>query len=88
MLKTIGRVLREQLVHLQRERMRGELLTLSDHALQDAGFSRELLLEGVRAWPWQATDEESLAPLDLSALDVRWVRELPAGKTQDQSLAA
>lgn len=29
------------------------LLSMDDRLLEDAGFSRDLLLEGVKAWPWR-----------------------------------
>ena len=38
---------------LGRSRLRRYLLTQSDRLLADAGFSRELLDEGVSAWPWR-----------------------------------
>lgn len=67
------------LVRFQRDRLRAELLCLNDHALRDAGFSRELLLEGVRAWPWQSFAEEDLTGLDLGQLDDRRRRIIRAG---------
>lgn len=36
-----------------RRRTLEELLRRDDRMLADAGFSRELLLEGVSAWPWR-----------------------------------
>src|SRR5262249_61523152 len=33
-------------------RLRQELLRLDARLLEDAGYSRELLEDGVRAWPW------------------------------------
>ena len=40
-----------------RRRARRALLAKSDHLLADMGFSRELLEQGVKAWPWLvATD--------------------------------
>ncbi len=35
-----------------RRRARRTLLAKSDHLLADMGFSRELLEQGVKAWPW------------------------------------
>ena len=35
-------------------RLRHQLLNMSDRQLEDFSFSRELLLEGVSAWPWRA----------------------------------
>lgn len=40
-----------------RSRVRYELLAMDDKLLADAGFSRELLEQGVRAWPWHVDDE-------------------------------
>ena len=40
-----------------RERARRHLLSCSDRVLADAGFSRELLRSGDRAWPWRVADE-------------------------------
>ena len=43
---------------LGRSRVRQTLLQFSDRQLADAGFSRELLLAGNKAWPWRASSEE------------------------------
>ena len=43
---------------LGRSRVRQTLLQFSDRQLADAGFSRELLLAGNKAWPWRAEPEE------------------------------
>src|SRR5215813_6500298 len=42
---------------IERSRLRQELLRLDARLLADAGFSRALLEEGVRAWPWTAPEE-------------------------------
>src|SRR5215468_9723814 len=42
---------------VERSRLRQELLRLDAHLLADAGFSRALLEEGVRAWPWTVPEE-------------------------------
>ncbi len=39
-----------------RNRTRELLLRQSDRTLADAGFSRELLLRGVQAWPWRGDE--------------------------------
>lgn len=39
------------------------LLSLDDRLLADAGFSREQLLKGVKAWPWRT--EERLQDQDM-----------------------
>ncbi|ASJ72144.1 hypothetical protein [Granulosicoccus antarcticus] len=41
-------------VHNGKVRARQELINMSDRQLEDFGFSKELLLEGVKAWPWRA----------------------------------
>lgn len=38
---------------LGRSRLRSYLLTLSDRALKDLGFSRHLLKQGISSWPWR-----------------------------------
>lgn len=82
MLNNLGRLLHAGLVRWQRERMREELLSLNEHALRDAGFSRELLLEGVRAWPWHAAADDGLAPLDFSAMPIRQVYPVSSAKQE------
>ena len=48
------------------------LLASSDRMLDDAGFSRKLLEQGVEAWPWRASDaEQKLPALNLDALPKR-----------------
>jgi len=77
---SLTQLMEQLLVHFQRDRLRAELLCLHDHALRDAGFSRELLLEGVRAWPWQAETEDELPGLDLENVErrLRIIRSGPA----------
>ena len=38
-----------------RKRVRHELMAMSDHQLNDMGFSRKKLQQGVKAWPWRET---------------------------------
>ncbi len=48
-------------------RTRSQLQELDDRSLADIGISRELLAQGVRAWPWRAADdEEAWSPLSRS----------------------
>ena len=47
------------MTYLGRARAREVLLRSSDRMLEDAGFSRELLESGVKAWPWHTP---ALAP--------------------------
>ncbi len=42
---------------IERSRLRQDLLRLDARLLADAGFSRELVEAGVRAWPWRAPEE-------------------------------
>lgn len=42
---------------IERSRVRNDLLKLDARLLADAGYSRELLETGVRAWPWRIPAE-------------------------------
>jgi uncharacterized protein YjiS (DUF1127 family) len=42
------------LTWLERSQLRKQLLSRDDRVLADIGLSRELLAQGVRAWPWTA----------------------------------
>lgn len=46
-------------LHYGKLRTRQYLLNMNDSLLQDAGFSRHLLLQGVDAWPWRTETEQS-----------------------------
>jgi uncharacterized protein YjiS (DUF1127 family) len=46
---------------IERSRLRHDLLRLDARLLADAGFSRELVEAGVRAWPWRAPTEPPAA---------------------------
>lgn len=48
-------------VHNGRVRARQELMRMSERQLTDFGFSRELLMEGVSAWPWRVESDEVVA---------------------------
>ncbi|MFK7862218.1 MAG: hypothetical protein AB8B64_25655 [Granulosicoccus sp.] len=57
---------------LGRKRACEVLLNSSDRMLEDAGFSRELLEQGVAAWPWLRTQsDQDLQPLDLQTSATR-----------------
>jgi uncharacterized protein YjiS (DUF1127 family) len=43
-----------------RSRLRSRLLRLSDRQLNDMGFSRDLLENGLESWPWRPLDAEVL----------------------------
>jgi uncharacterized protein YjiS (DUF1127 family) len=45
------------LTWIERSRLRYNLLQLDARLLADAGFARELVEAGVRAWPWRALEE-------------------------------
>ena len=49
--------------HYGKVKSRQILLGLSDRQLEDAGISKELLLEGTSAWPWRIEDQP-LVPLN------------------------
>lgn len=69
-MKLFNNVLRgfnRYMTHLSRARVRELLLKSSDRMLADAGFSRELLESGVKAWPWHSPAPE-LAPLRFRQL--------------------
>lgn len=44
------------------------LLGLSDRYLEDIGFSRELLEQGPKAWPWRAPQEPLGTPKLIAAM--------------------
>ena len=71
------------MTHLGRARAREVLLRSSDRMLEDAGFSRELLESGVKAWPWH-TPELALTPLDFEQVgNVAAMRELQTYSDKD-----
>lgn len=49
--------------HRAKDRTRKQLLDLGDHILEDTGFSRFLLEQGVTAWPWRTPVEAPKAPI-------------------------
>ena len=72
--------IRTGLLNAGRARTRDVLLRQSDRTLADAGFSRELLLAGVRAWPWRAegASDDARDAAELRERQRRAVRELRA----------
>ena len=50
------------LTWIERSRLRKDLLRLDARLLADAGYSRELLEAGVRAFPWRLPAEPPAAP--------------------------
>ena len=73
-----------------REEARHILLTRSDRALEDLGFSRYLLESGIDAWPWRDSAEASdnsesqmqQAITELKALDDRDLQDLGISRGQ------
>ena len=64
---------------------RVQLLTMSDRQLDDCGISRELLQQGISAWPWRE-DETTLAaqPGKMKASDINHaIRELSSMSDKD-----
>lgn len=59
------------LVWLERSQLRKQLLRRDEKVLADIGVSRDLLLQGVRAWPWKAPVDPvwGLAPFKLDGID-------------------
>src|SRR5215467_9099857 len=41
------------MTRIERSRLRQRLLRMDDRRLEDIGYSRALLEDGVRAWPWR-----------------------------------
>ena len=71
------------MTYLGRARVRDVLLRSSDRMLEDAGFSRELLESGVKAWPWHMPALE-LSPLDFEHVgNVAAMREPQAYSDKD-----
>lgn len=78
-MKSILRVINEAMMGAAKERVREELLRRSDRQLDDIGVSRELLLQGVKAWPWRvnatdganATLVQDLQPVTVESLSER-----------------
>ena len=50
------------LTWIERSRLRNDLLRLNARLLADAGYSRELLDAGVRAFPWRLPAEPPAGP--------------------------
>lgn len=61
MITQIITFLKDSLLKYGHNRLRIQLLGSSDRLLEDMGFSRELLLQGVSAWPWRVDGEHNEA---------------------------
>ena len=61
-MKLLKSRLVKYLEHCGKVQTRQVLLTLSDRQIEDAGFSKTLLLKGVKEWPWPLDNGETTAP--------------------------
>jgi uncharacterized protein YjiS (DUF1127 family) len=59
MFTQIKTVFADLFIKAGRARVRCTLLALDDRLLKDVGVSRELLLQGVSAWPWREVEVET-----------------------------
>lgn len=57
-LKKIAKGYERYMTYRGRDIAREYLLRSDDRMLADNGFSRELLTQGVDAWPWRTMDEQ------------------------------
>jgi len=57
MITQIKAFLEDSFRQFGRNRLRSQLLLSSNRVLKDMGFSHELLLQGVSAWPWRIEGE-------------------------------
>lgn len=54
--KLIGLIQNSNEMTARRETL-NYLLSLDDRLIEDAGFSKELLMKGIKAWPWRPQDD-------------------------------
>ncbi len=80
LLRTIVKGYENYMIRKGREHARTLLLTRSDRALEDLGFSRYLLESGADAWPWHAA-EETQSGLDVERLQA--IQQLQAVNSRD-----
>jgi len=64
-------------VHNGKSRLRNQLLSMSDRQLEDYGFSKTLLAEGVSAWPWRV-DSVADAVAAGASLRAQGINDSPA----------
>lgn len=57
LFERVAKVLIDAREHAVRRRIRQHLRGLSDRQLEDMGFSRVLLEQGPKAWPWRLAEE-------------------------------
>ena len=70
------------LTWFERSRWRRRLLRMDESCLADIGYSRALLEEGVRAWPWRLPSDAmaGLGSFEISDGFRRWYRAGPTAK--------
>lgn len=85
MLLKLGQRTQRYYVHLGRSRAREVLLRYNDRILIDAGFSRQLLEEGVEAWPWRLESQDNPEPLELQRKSSVFADTVSAKTTPSQA---
>ena len=80
-LKLLGKRTEAYYLNLGRARARQVLLGLNDRLLEDAGFSRRLLEEGVDSWPWRLDVDEAQG---ISA-NAMWTKQSQANSARTVS---
>jgi uncharacterized protein YjiS (DUF1127 family) len=56
------RITRQLALWSRRAKSRRQLLDLSERTLEDIGYSRALLEQGVGSWPWRIAEGEAMHP--------------------------
>lgn len=68
---TVGLLAQSTVVYMKRVALRNRLMGLNDNLLEDIGVSRELLEQGVKAYPWHIeTEDDAFVTFDVSKLVV------------------
>lgn len=75
--KKVKQVFLEAAMRSSKSRVRLQLLGMSDRQLNDYGFSRDALMEGISAWPWR-TDGVADAVAVGSSLQAEGLTVVPA----------
>ena len=65
---TLKNKLIQSAVHTGKVKARRQLLSMPDRQLTDFGVSRELLVEGVSAWPWRIESQRHYAGEGLTIM--------------------
>jgi uncharacterized protein YjiS (DUF1127 family) len=61
MFSQIKKLIVDSFIKLERTRLHSQLIRLNDKTLEETGFSRDLLEQGVSAWPWRLDGELKIA---------------------------